>query len=273
MIDFSEFTHPLDAKAMSAMKSVPGFETVADAFLKFYDEKLLHSLNMATRVRMGHDQLPQYYALLQEVCGDLEMPVPEMFLENGRCSAYSLGDKRPFVVAQSGLLSNLSKEEVKATLAGLCAHIACGHNRYITMAFIMMHSGASALGMAAALVKPVYWAVQAWHRCSCFTADRIESYVMGTPDFTFSRLLKMKGGSIYNNGEEKLNLEAYMRQVDEYQEELTFSKVQSWVQRCYLLGASNPFPVLRCMELRKWWALHGAEMARSAPKARRELTW
>lgn len=271
--DIRPFIHPLDAKAMAAMKAVPGFDLVTDAFLKFYDEKLLHVENMATRVRLGPRQLPQIHKLLQEVCRDMEMEEPELYLENGRSDAMSLGDKRPFIVLQSGLISCLSMQEIRSVLACMCAHILCGHNRYETMATMMIGAGSGILGLASAIVKPVYWAMMAWLRCGGFTADRIDAYITGSPDIVISKLMKMKGGIIYNHENVDLNPEAYLDQARAFQEELSLSKIQTWTQKWIAKDLSNPFPAIRCLELKKWWDDAGRTLASGSPKARREYSW
>lgn len=272
-LDVSKFIHPLDAKAMAAMKAIPGFDLVSNAFLKFYDENLLHVENMATRVRIGPRQLPQFHRLLQEVCEALEMDEPELYLENGRSDAMSLGDKRPFIVLQSGLLSCLTMPEIKSVLGCMCGHILCGHNRYETMATMMVDAGSGIFGLASAITKPVYWALMAWLRCSGFTADRIDAYVSGSPDVTISKLMKIKGGVIYNHENVDLNQDAYLRQAQEYQEELTLSKVQQWTQKWLSRDKYNPFPVIRCIELRKWWDEGGCDLADDSPQARKDRQW
>lgn len=272
-LDISQFIHPLDAKAMAAMKSVPGFDLVTDAFLKFYDEKLLHVENMAKRIRIGPRQLPQFHRLLLEVCRDMEMEEPELYLENGRSDAMSLGDRRPFIVLQSGLVSCLTMQELRSVLACMCAHILCGHNRYETMASMMIGAGSGVLGLASAVVKPVYWAMMAWLRCGGFTADRIDAYITGSPDVVVSKLMKMKGGIIYNHENVDLNPEAYLEQAKEYSDELSLSKVQSWTQKWLAKDLTNPFPAIRCLELKKWWTERGAELASGSPVAMRRLQW
>lgn len=272
-LDVKEFIHPLDAKAMAAMKAVPGFDLVTDAFLKFYDEKLLHVQNMATRIRISPVQLPQFYELLQGVCRDMEMQMPELYLENGRCDAMSLGDRRPFIVLQSGLISCLTMQEIRSVLACMCAHILCGHNRYETMASMMIDASSGVFGLASAVIKPVYWAMMAWLRCGGFTADRIDAYISGSPDIVISKLLKIKGGKIYNHENVELNPAAYLDQAREFQEELSLSKVQTWTQKWIAKDLCNPFPAIRCLELKKWWDETGRELSLDSPKSRRELQW
>ncbi len=159
-IDVTPFIHALDSKGMAAMEATPGFGLATNAVMKLYDERLFHGMNMASKGRLWPDQLPQIYRLLREVCDRLEMEVePELYLENGRSDAYSRGDKRPFIVLQSELISCLTMQEIKSVLACMCGHIICRHNRYETMAKIILDAGERLLGIAKPVMTTIMTAV------------------------------------------------------------------------------------------------------------------
>lgn len=272
-IDYRRFIHPLDAKAMAAMEKIPGFKTVTDAFLKFYDDKVLHNLNMATCVRVGPRQLPRVYDMLREVCDKLEMEEPELYLENGRKEARSLGDAKPYIVIQSGVLSGLEEIEIKSVLAHLCGHILCHHNRYETMLMVAYEIGIAQFGPAL-LVKPVFWAIQTWMRYAGLTADRIDAWVMGSCDIVISKLMKLYGGIIYNHPGFELNAEAYMEQVEDFQIEREMSQANRLMEKWLVRNRGNAFGAIRCAELKKWWAgQHGTDERSLPPAETGGMSW
>ena len=130
-----EYYHDQDRQALEALKEIPGFTGALKAFMKVFNEKMMHGLNMSSKIRLGPEQLPEIYAYLPPICTALGIEEPEFYLEMDPFpNAYTYGDSQVFITVTSGLLEHMEEDEIKAVLAHECGHIACRHVLYHTMA-------------------------------------------------------------------------------------------------------------------------------------------
>ncbi len=99
----SEFMHPEDMAALENLRALPLFPSFTKAFVAAVPEHLLHGLNLANKIRLGPDQLPELYRLLPPVCATLGVAEPGFFLEmDPQPNAYTTGDTRTFLTVTSG---------------------------------------------------------------------------------------------------------------------------------------------------------------------------
>lgn len=45
----NNYYHDLDRKTLATMREIPGFAQAVQNFMKFYNEKLIHGLNMSSK--------------------------------------------------------------------------------------------------------------------------------------------------------------------------------------------------------------------------------
>ena len=92
------FIHESDKAALQTLKAIPGFTQVLRAFMKVWDEENMHIRNMAQKVRISEEQLPEYYNMLLPICDKLGIDIPELYLElNPLANAYTTGDSKPAI--------------------------------------------------------------------------------------------------------------------------------------------------------------------------------
>lgn len=65
------FIHESDKAALAMLKAIPGFTQVLEMFMKVWNEENMHINNMAMKVRISENQLPEYYAMLMPICDKL----------------------------------------------------------------------------------------------------------------------------------------------------------------------------------------------------------
>ena len=63
-----EFIHEEDARALNALKAIPGFDQLVKAFMKVFNEPSMKILNMSSKVRLSEEQCPRIYNLLIPIC-------------------------------------------------------------------------------------------------------------------------------------------------------------------------------------------------------------
>lgn len=115
------FIHPEDRAALENLRVTPLFPASVKAFMKVMPERLLHGIDMADKIRLGPDQLPEIYGHLPPICVALRIAEPEFYLEmNPTPNAYTYGDTLVFLTVTSGLVEYLEEDELKAVLAHEC---------------------------------------------------------------------------------------------------------------------------------------------------------
>lgn len=215
-INKNVFIHPADKAALKALKAIPGFTQILRAFMRFWSEENLKIENMATKVKLSENQLPQYYNLLPPICEKLGIEVPELYLEfHWEPNAYTFGDTKPSITITSALLELIPEELLPTVLAHECGHIACHHSLYTTMGALLINGALTGFSnIAETIMTPVKSAFAYWMRCSEFSADRAAILCDGTPDKTFELCMRVAGfdKDIIHDA----NLDAFFEQAKEY---------------------------------------------------------
>jgi len=250
IIDPREYYHDQDRKALEALKAIPGFTPALKAFMKIMNEKMMHGVNMASKIRLGPDQLPEIYNLLPPICEKLGIAEPELYLEmNPAPNAYTSGDTYVFITVTSGLLEYMEEDEIRAVLAHECGHIACHHVLYHTMGNMILNGGADLLNLGVITV-PLQLAFFHWQRCSEFSCDRAAAICMGGYDSVVDTMIRLSGGS--KSITDRINKALYLAQGSEYEQLLNASNWDKTLQYLALMNSSHPFTTVRASEIKKW---------------------
>lgn len=248
------FMHDDDRKAMAALKAIPGFSALMKGFLNIWSEKQFRIQNMSTNIKLGPDQLPQYYNMLFPICDKLEIELPELYLTlNVTPNAYTYGDTKPFIVITSGLLKTVPMELIPTVLAHECGHIACRHTLYTTMGRLIL-GGANIYGAFSQIGKlismPLELAFFHWMRCSEFSSDRAAAYYNGGSSQVTDLCLCLAGLDKDIVG--SCSKELFMQQAIAYKELIASSAWNKTLEFLMLKDSSHPFNAVRAYECDHW---------------------
>ena len=244
------FIHPNDAKALKAMKAIPAFTMVSKKFSDIFAERSFKLSNLSSKLRISDRQLPEIYNLLPPICAKLEIPVPELYLENNpEINAYTAGDKTPFIVLTSGLITHCSKEVIQAVMAHECGHIVCHHVVYKTMIKFILGVGSSILNLPFVSFTLEY-AMLYWDRCSEYSADRAAAYVCGGPDPVVKTMMELACGS--KNLVGRINKEEFLKQAKEFKQYSDESKWNKFLMYYSLADMDHPFLADRASDIVDW---------------------
>ena len=95
MVRPADYIHPEDEAARRNMEAIPGFAAAMKLFMRYYDEQIVHGMNMANKIRLSPTQLPEIYQKLPPICQRLSISEPEFYLEmDPYPNAYAMGDTR-----------------------------------------------------------------------------------------------------------------------------------------------------------------------------------
>ena len=253
-VDSVIFQHPDDIKALNALKAIPGFSTLTKAFFKFYNERQFFIQNMSGNLKLGKEQLPEYYNMLPPICEKLGIKVPDLYLElDVNPNAYTSGDNDPFVVMTTGLIDTMPKELIPTVLAHECGHIACHHTLYHTMGNMIFNGTLAALdsfGFSRLISIPLEVAFFYWMRCSEYSADRAAIINDGSSENLIEMCMRFsgyKGDSI-----DVRNKELFIQQAIDYNTYVSNSDWNKTLEFLILKDSTHPFNSVRAFEANKW---------------------
>jgi Peptidase family M48 len=153
------------------------------------------------------------------------------------------------VLLNSRTVEVLDEEELRTVLGHEAGHILSDHTMYRTALFILLWAGATIARlpiMAGLPLIAVRLALLEWYRAAELSADRAATLVNRDPLVTSRTLMVISGGM----SSKKLNLDAFLRQANEYEEWDSswdrFSRMRAE------LGRTHALPVRRVSELMKW---------------------
>ena len=175
-LDSVAFQHPVDRALMSAIRTLPVFETLLAKFVGAQArnaEIAVAGSGVLVEQKRG---LAPLYKCFSEACEALDItPRPRLFVEQGPIGTRSLGIDRPSVVVSSATLSFLTRDELLFALGHELGHIKAGHLRYHALAETVRDSADLLADMTLGLSKLVEGAaitpvLSSWVRRSELTA-------------------------------------------------------------------------------------------------------
>lgn len=245
------FEHEADRAALATLRNMTGFDTFLKKIVGSLGEKRMKLLFLANAVRINERQRPDLYQTFVEACEILDLPeTPELYVtQSPELNAMAVGIDQPFVVINSAMVQSLSKDELRCVLGHEAGHILSGHALYRTMLFVLLRVMHAVMPKAIVMMTlPILLALQEWSRKSELSADRAGLLVSQDLEISYRVCVKLAGGSTLQD----YNLEEFEKQALEYDEQETTK--DSLLKFLNLIWMNHPFPVLRILELKKWYA-------------------
>ncbi|WP_446684844.1 M48 family metallopeptidase [Cyanobacterium sp. IPPAS B-1200] len=247
-----DFRHPLDLQATTNLKQLPGLDIAMRGILGSVAEDFFYMNNIASSILIGEKQLPHLHQLLLNASSILDIEAPQLYLkQNPVPNAYTLAirGKKPFMVIHTSLLEILTDEEVEAVIAHELGHLKCEHGVYLTLANLIVLATGLLPTWGSILAQSMQSQLLQWLRCAEFTCDRAALLVAQDPKIVMSVLMKLTGGS--PSLASKLNLDAFMEQVKDYQQ-MSNTDIGEMLQDMQTAQLTHPLPILRAKAIQNW---------------------
>jgi Zn-dependent protease with chaperone function len=259
-ISSEAFRHPLDRQAEETLRSLPGFDLVARSFIEYLYERPQHIYLLGNNIKAGVRQYSTIYGIFRECVRDLDIyPEPTLYVsQNAQVNSYALGQEKPYIVINTGLLDLLEEAEIRTVLAHELGHIKCNHSILIQMAIWAMNAasliGELTLGIGNLVSSGLIYAFYEWRRKAELSADRAAMLVIDDLDTVMKTMMKLAGGS--SKYMHECSLPEFIDQAKEYQKLDTDSLNQVYKFLIYNGGnnvfLTHPFPVERIYHLQNW---------------------
>ena len=255
-LDKYEYVHPLDSRALAALKNIPGIDSALKKLLQVTGESAIRVIFTASAVRVTPRQCPDLYAKLQIACTTLGVDMPELFVQqNPIVNAFTGGVERPVIVLHSALIERLTDEEVLAVIAHEVGHIHAEHVLYLTAARLLeaLANVAIAAAPVANLVAQILSgtmraALLAWARRAELSCDRAALLVTQDAHVIGRTMMKLCGGTFAS----KVDYELFLEQARDFQKNYDERALDRFWADIITSGLSHPFPIWRISEILKW---------------------
>ena len=252
-----EYIHPLDSKALAALRAIPGIDSALKKLLEVTGESAIRVMFMASAVKVTSKQCPDLHAKLQIACTTLGVDMPDMFIQqNPLVNAFTGGVERPIIVLHSALLERLSEEETLAVIAHEVGHIHAEHVLYLTAARLMealANVSVAKLIPGSEIVKfivsaGISSALLAWARRAELSCDRAALLVTQDPHVIGRTMMKLAGGTFAS----KIDYELFLEQGREFQKNYEEKALDKFWANIINAGLSHPLPIWRVSEILEW---------------------
>lgn len=243
------FRHPLDLRATTNLKQLPGLDMVVRNLLGPLAEQVFYLDNIASSVLVSEQQLPDLYKLLLEACKILDLEPPQLYVRQHpapNAYTFAMRGKQPFIVIHTSLIDLLTPEETQAVIAHELGHLKCDHGVYLTLANILIQAAG---GLGAILAQNLQVQLMEWIRCAEFTCDRAALLATQNPRVVASVLMKLSGGS--PKLASQLNLDAFLSQARAY-DDISNDQLGEMLKQAMTAQLTHPVPVLRAREIDRW---------------------
>ncbi|HWW75741.1 MAG TPA: M48 family metallopeptidase [Pyrinomonadaceae bacterium] len=255
-LDKYSYVHPLDSRALAALKAIPGIDSALKKLLEVTGESAIRVIFTASAVKVTPRQCPDLYAKLQVACTTLGVDMPEMFVQqNPTVNAFTGGVKRPVIVLHSQLIERLNDEEILAVIAHEVGHIHAEHVLYLTAARLLelVANAAIAAAPIASLIAQLLSltmrsALLAWARRAELSCDRAALLVTQDADVIGRTMMKLAGGTFAS----RVDYDEFLAQARDFQKNYDQKALDRFWADVINAGLTHPFPVWRVAEVMSW---------------------
>lgn len=256
-LSYEAFVSPTDQAALAALRKVPVIASILSWIQSNSFDRLYYTQTVERSIRCSESQFPTLHGMLVRACATLDMPVPELYVQNDvDLNAFTTGIERPYIVLNSGLLDGLANNEILFVIGHELGHIKCGHGLYTMMAWLFVPllematrslpiPGTQLAGTAAA------HAIFEWQRQAEISCDRAGMLVCQDYHTALSSLMRLGGGSSRFRGE--MSVDAFLAQARAHEE----AEFKDTMAKIAMFVLANRFmehpPVLQRAKLLDAW--------------------
>ncbi|OIV37750.1 peptidase M48 [Mangrovactinospora gilvigrisea] len=244
------YEHPADRSALTALRSMAGFDIVLKKMAGLFSERSIRLLFLATAVRASEQQFTDIHNMVRDAAYILDLEeVPTLYVQQDPIpNAFCIGMDKPIIVVTTGLVDLMDEEELRSVIGHEVGHAMSGHAVYRTMLLILtrLATALAWLPLGTIAIRALILALLEWFRKSELSCDRAGLLVGQDLQASQRALMKLAGGAHLA----EMNIDAFLKQAEEYRN--TSDVRDSVLKVLAVLPQSHPFTAVRCAELKEW---------------------
>ena len=227
--------HDSEKNASKALRAIP--KNIIQKTVGILTENFILIDNLANRIKISNEQLPEIYSRLEKIAEFLKIPVPKIYLEMNVIPKSTVnGIETPNIILTSALIEMLSLDEIETELAHCCGHIFLNHYYYQTIADAITKLGLGLVGSV------LYYPFSYWKNCIEFSADRVAAIYCKSSEPVKQVLLKYAG--ITDKIRNVINEDLIFEQAEVIHHHSKSNEV--------FAKLSGKSPILRIFDLERW---------------------
>ena len=252
----STYEHPLDRKALEALRKVPALDTVATWAINFMQKTNYMIERRGNDIEVNEKLTPRVYRLkkLAEERLCMERDIPMFITLEWDYNAFANGVDNPIIVLNSSVVEDFTDDELLSIIGHEMGHIKSQHMLYHWMANNVAQwmfkcgliGGTTLMGLVVALRE--------WQRKSELTADRAGYIACDNLDAVLSAELKIMGMPKSTNPSNDYNfsVEEILAQLDDYEKVKMDSLYSKFIYAYITCNTTHPWSVERMKEIMNW---------------------
>jgi len=242
--------HPADRGALTALRELRGFDEVVRGLFGMWNERGFRLSYLAGAIRVDHRQYPRVYQLFTEAAATLDVPeLPEVYVgQNPVISGRAIGMDKPFIVISTAAVEKLDDDELRTLLGREIGHVRSGHAVYQTILTLLTRwvTNISWIPVGAIALRAIIAGMYEWWRKAELSADRAGLLAAQAPAASIRLFMKLAGGGDLS----QIDTAAFLEQAAEYE---GGGDLRDSIHKLGMTAfSSEPVPVARAAELRKW---------------------
>ncbi|MFC7274580.1 M48 family metallopeptidase [Paractinoplanes rhizophilus] len=242
--------HPADRGALTALRELRGFDDVVRAIFGMWNERGFRLSYLAGAIRVDHRQYPRVYQRFTEAARTLDVPEPpELYVHQSPIiQGQAIGMDRPFISISTAAVEKLDDDELRTLLGREIGHVRSGHAVYQTILTLLTRwvTNVSWIPVGAIALRAVIVAMYEWWRKAELSADRAGLLAAQDQGASIRLFMKMAGGGDLS----QIDTAAFLEQAAEYE---GGGDLRDSLHKLGMTAFnSEPFPVARAAELRRW---------------------
>ena len=249
-LNIASLLHPEDKSTMDTLKKIPGFKKIVDKTVVNIMERYAAIEYISDGINVSEQSQPAVYKQLREACRILNVTdIPNCSTDwDYNIAVFSVGEKHPRIVVQSGTVDLLNEDELLFLLGHELGHLMCGHKTYHMLVEAMYNTILdSELGILKNIIR---MPLLNWYRISDFTADRIGLLCCQDIDIALRAMIKMAG--LPKKYYEQIDMQSFIQQAIDFHNNYSNS-LDSVIKYLSINAASMPWLVVRAGELYAWY--------------------
>lgn len=241
----ASWEHSTDRAALGALQTIPGFDTLLRKVIGMFDERNIRLNYQARSLKVGPNQYPDIYRMVDEVCVTLDADVPELFISQAPlANSGAVGVDNPFIVLNSSLVELSTPEQLKFTIGHEVGHILSDHTLYRTLLFLLLDFARPMVPVIGQASYPITLALLEWHRKAEISCDRAGLLAVQDTNAAFGALGVVAGG--IRGRHDIIDVPAMRQQAQDY---VTASGLDGIYKFMATMRETHPFPMVRVAEL------------------------
>lgn len=209
------YAHPIDEALLALLDKTMLTPAIAD----WLDSRLAkaQSKSLYENITVSSKNFPDAHEAVVHCARTLDIPIPHVYVSHhSGLNAMTTGtDEYAYIEITSGILRELSPDELRFVIGHECGHLAADHAMYRAMADILIEGAIRPIGLGftgriarSALALPL----SAWSRRAEITADRAGLICCGNLDIAEQALVRIL---IPDGTDARIDVDDYLRRIEQ----------------------------------------------------------